>query len=311
MIRMYKRDNGGELAEIQGFAKDCWINVHNPEAKEIEDLSRTFGIPQDFLTDALDLDERARIEVEDGKTLIIVRIPVHYDTNLEIPYNTLPLGIILLEDAILTICALKSPTLQEFLDGRVKDFSTARRSRFVVQIFGRTVMQYLRYLKHINAFTAILEKELRQTMKNEELFKLLNIVKGLVYFTTSLKTNDLAMERFRRLDPLRMSPEEKDLIEDILIDNRQAQEMAQIYSSILSGMMDAFASLINNNVSEVMKVLTLVTIIIMLPNLVASIYGMNVPLPLQERPYAFAVVVGISMLLAGSSIFYFVKKKWF
>lgn len=311
MIKMYRRENGGELVESEAFAKDCWINVHNPEQKEIEELSRTFGIPQDFLTDALDLDERARIEVENGKTLIIIRIPVHYDTNLEIPYNTLPLGIILLDDAILTICALKSPTLQEFLDGRVKDFSTARRSRFVVQIFGRTVMQYLRYLKHINAFTAILEKELRKNMKNEELFKLLNIVKGLVYFTTSLKTNDLAMERFRRLDPLRMSPEEKDLIEDILIDNRQAQEMAQIYSSILSGMMDAFASLINNNVSEVMKILTLVTIIIMLPNLVASIYGMNVPLPFQDRPYAFIVVVGISTLLAGSSIFYFVKKKWF
>lgn len=311
MIKIYRRETGGELAEIDTFAKDCWINVHNPEHKEIEDLSRTFGIPPDFLTDPLDLDERARIETEDGKTLIIVRIPVHYDTNLEIPYNTLPLGIILLGDAILTICALKSPTLQEFLDGRVKDFSTDRRGRFVVQIFGRTVLQYLRYLKHINAFTAILEKELRQTMKNEELFKLLNMVKGLVYFTTSLKTNDLMMERFRRMDPLRMTPEEKDLIEDILIDNRQAQEMAQIYSSILSGMMDAFASLINNNVSEVMKILTLVTIIIMLPNLVASIYGMNVPLPIQDKPYAFLIVVGISTLLAGSSIFYFVKKKWF
>jgi len=311
MIRILKRPEGGELAELPAFEKDCWINVHNPEHHEIEELSRTFGIPQDFLTDALDLDERARIETEDGKTLIIVRIPVHYDTNLEIPYNTLPLGIILLEDAILTICALKSPTLQEFLDGRVKDFSTARRGRFVIQIFGRTVLQYLRYLKHINAFTAILEKELRQSMKNEELFKLLNIIKGLIYFTTSLKTNDLAMERFRRQDPLRMSPEEKDLIDDILIDNRQAQEMAQIYSSILSGMMEAFASLINNNVSEVMKVLTLVTVIIMLPNLVATIYGMNVPLPFQDRSYAFIVVVAIATLLAGSSIFYFVKRKWF
>jgi magnesium transporter len=148
-------------------------------------------------------------------------------------------------------------------------------------------------------------------MKNEELFKLLNIVKGLVYFTTSLKTNDLAMERFRRLDPLRMSPEERDLIEDILIDNRQAQEMAQIYSSILSGMMDAFASLINNNVSEVMKILTLVTIIIMLPNLLATVYGMNVPLPFQDRSYAFIMVAGMSALLAGGSIFYFVRKKWF
>ena len=311
MIRMYKRGDGGDLRELTAYEKDCWINVHNPEQKEIEDLSRSYGIPADFLTDALDLDERARIEIEGNKTLIIVRIPVHYDTNLEIPYNTLPLGIILLEEAVLTICAAKGPALQEFLDGRVKDFSTDRRSRFVVQIFGRTVMQYLRYLKHINAFTAILEKELRQSLKNEELYKLLNIVKGLVYFTTSLKTNDLAMERFRRLDPLRMSPEEKDLLEDILIDNRQAQEMAQIYSSILSGMMDAFASLINNNVSEVMKVLTLVTIIIMLPNLVATIYGMNVPLPFQDRPFAFVMVVGISSLLAAGSIFYFVKKKWF
>lgn len=311
MIRMYHRADGGELAEIPAFAKDCWINVHNPEQKEVEELSRTFGIPQDFLTDPLDLDERARIEVEEGKILLIVRIPVHYDANLEIPYNTLPLGIVLMEESILTICALKSPTLQEFLDGRVKDFSTVRRSRFVVQIFGRTVVQYLRYLKHMNAFTAILEKELRQSMKNEELFKLLNLIKGLVYFTTSLKTNDVMMDRVRRLDLLRMSPEEKDLIEDIQVDNRQALEMAQIYSSILHGMMEAFASLINNNVSEIMKVLTLVTLIIMLPNLVATLYGMNVPLPFQDLPYAFFVVAALCTLLAGGSLFYFVRKKWF
>jgi magnesium transporter len=311
MIRIYRKENGEELAETAEFGKNCWINVHNPEQTEIEHLARSFGIPSDFLTDPLDLDERARIEIEDGKILIIVRIPVHYDNNLEIPYNTLPLGIIVSEDAILTICALKSPVLQEFLDGRVKDFTTSRRSRFVLQIFNRTVMQYLRYLKHINAFTTILEKELRQSMKNAELFKLLNMVKGLVYFTTSLKSNDLMMDRLRRLDPVGMSPEEKDLIEDILIDNKQALEMAQIYSSILSGLMDAFASLINNNVNEVMKILTLVTIIIMLPNLVASIYGMNVAIPFQGKPYAFYVVVAISGLLSGGSIAYFVKKKWF
>ncbi|HLP40451.1 MAG TPA: magnesium transporter CorA family protein, partial [Fibrobacteria bacterium] len=175
----------------------------------------------------------------------------------------------------------------------------------------RTVVQYLRYLKHMNAFTAILEKELRQSMKNAELFKLLNLIKGLVYFTTSLKTNDAMMDRVRRLDLLRMSPEEKDLIEDIQVDNRQALEMAQIYSSILQGMMDAFASLINNNMSEIMKVLTLITIIIMLPNLVASLYGMNVPLPLQDRPYAFFVVAALCILLAGGSLFYFIRKKWF
>jgi magnesium transporter len=311
MIRYYRRESGGDLVELDAYAKDCWINVHNPEQEEIEELSSSFGIPSDFLTDPLDVDERARIETEDGCTLIIARIPVHYDTNLEIPYNTLPLGIVLMEDAILTICALKSPTLQEFLDGRIREFTTRRRSSFVIQIFGRTVVQYLRYLKHMNAFTAILEKELRQSMKNDELFKLLNLIKGLVYFTTSLKANDVMMERFRRLDILRLSPEEKDLIEDIQIDNRQALETAQIYSSILSGMMDAFASLINNNVSEIVKILTLVTIIIMIPNLVASLYGMNVPLPIQEKPFAFYVVVGISSLLAASSIFFFVKKKWF
>ena len=310
MIKIYRKENG-DLAEIGEFAKNCWINVHNPEQKEIEDLSRTFGIPSDFLTDPLDLDERARIEVEEGKPLVIVRIPVHYDNNLEIPYNTLPLGIVLMEDAILTICALRSPVLQEFLEGRVKDFTTSRRSRFVLHIFGRTVMQYLRYLKHINAFTAILEKELRQSMKNEELFKLLNMVKGLVYFTTSLKSNDLMMDRFRRLDLLSMSPEEKDLIEDSLIDNKQALEMAQIYSSILSGMMDAFASLINNNVSEVVKFLTLVTIIIMLPNLVASIYGMNLSLPMAGQSWAFYVVIGFCLLMSGGTIAYFFKKKWF
>lgn len=310
MIRIYRKE-AGELAETPEFGKNCWINVHNPEQKEIEDLAHTFSIPPDFLTDPLDLDERARVEVEEGKVLIIVRIPVHYDNNLEIPYNTLPLGIVLMEDAILTICALRSPVLQEFLDGRVKEFTTSRRGRFVLQIFGRTVMQYLRYLKHINAFTAILEKELRLSMKNEELFKLLNMVKGLVYFTTSLKSNDLMMDRLRRLDPLAMSPEDKDLIEDILIDNKQAQEMAQIYSSILSGLMDAFASLINNNVSEVMKILTLVTIIIMLPNLVASVYGMNLQLPLAGQGWAFYAVVAFSLTLSGGSIVYFLKKKWF
>ena len=292
------------------FEKDCWVRVSNPTPAECEFLSNRLGIPGAFLTDPLDLDERARIEAEDGVTLIIVRLPFFEGDDVEIPYTTLPLGIVFTDDAIVTIC---SRGMDHFLDGvagKVKNFSLESRGRFILQIFSRTALTFLTYLKEINKRTDYIERELHKSLKNEELIRLLNLEKSLVYFTTSLRSNDIMMERLGKAG-IRMSEDDKDLLEDVVIETKQAIEMANIYSNILSGMMDAFASVINNNVNVVVKFLTSITIIFMIPTYVSSTYGMNVPLPFQQSPHAFLITTGISLLLSLAGVWIFWKRRWF
>lgn len=310
MIRIFKTTADG-LKEVGEFEKGCWVNLSNPTKEEMERLHKELEIPLDFLTDPLDINERARIEREDKTVLIILRVPVYDEKNVEIPFTTLPLGIIFTEDCIITVCSIEIDLISDFITGKVRNFSTEKRSRFTLQIFLRTALLYLKHLREINRRTNMYEKELHRAMKNEELIKLLNIEKSLVYFTTSLKSNELMMERLRRSEIIGMEPEDKELLEDVLIENRQAIEMANVYSNILSGMMDAFASVISNNLGIVMKLLTAITIILMLPTLVASIYGMNIKLPFQDDPNAFLITMAISFILSAIGAFIFIKREWF
>jgi magnesium transporter len=310
MIRIFKCCEN-KFISTEKIENDCWINVSKPRTDELEKLSKEFGIPLDFLTDPLDVDERARIETEDNIILIVVRVPNYDSSNIEVPYSTLPVGIILVNDLIITVCSEDINDILGLNNGRTKNLYTQNSRRFILHIFNRTALSFLKYLKEINKKTGETEALLHKSLKNEELIKLLNIEKSLVFFTTSLKSNELMMERLQKTEILKMDSDEKDLLEDVLIDNKQAIEMANIYSNILSGMMDAFASVISNNLNVVMKLLTSFTIILMIPTLIASIYGMNVELPFQHSAHAFLITIGISLSLSITSVLIFLKNKWF
>jgi magnesium transporter len=309
MYNIFKATSDG-LMITDEFLKDCWVRVSNPTAEECEFLAKSLGIPIAFLTDPLDMDERARIETDEGVTLVIVRIPYFDKDNVDIPYMTLPLGIIFTDDCILTVCTKFVENFLDFVNGKVKNFSIESRGRFLLQIFFRTALLYLSYLKDINKRTDFIEGELHKSMRNVELIRLLNIEKSLVFFTTSLRSNEFMMERLQKTG-IRMTEDDKEMLDDVIIENRQAIEMANIYSNILSGMMDAFASVINNNLTLVMKLLTSVTIILMIPTFVSSTFGMNVPLPFQNSPHAFLIVTGISFILSLIGVIIFWRRKWF
>ncbi len=309
---MIKILNWSENRFIPGdkIERHCLINIISPEKSELERLSGEMLIPSDFLTDPLDIDERARIETEDGTLLIVLRLPKRGGDGSDIPFTTFPAGIILTKDD--TILIVSPYDISEILDlcgGRPKSIADGKRSSVILHIFLKTALLYLRHLKEINRRTGEIEGELQKSLKNEELIRLLNIEKSLVFFTTSLKSNELMMERLLKTELLKLTPEDRDRLEDVMIDNRQAIETANIYSNILSGMMDAFASVISNNLNVVMKILTSITIILMIPTLTASIYGMNIELPFQA-PHAFFIVIGISFALS-TYVLIFVRNRWF
>jgi len=201
--------------------------------------------------------------------------------------------------------------LQNFFKGTVKNFSTNKRNRLILQILSRAATVYLNYLKKINRQTTEIENRLHKSMKNEELINLLDFEKSLVYFSTSLRSNELVMDRLYRSGLLTKFEEDEDFLEDLIIENKQALEMTNIHSNILSSMMDAFASVISNNLNMVMKFLTSVTIILMIPTLIASIYGMNIRLPFARSSHAFAITIGASIMLSLIGVFIFIKRKWF
>jgi len=310
MIKIFKTTGNG-FVSIDNIEKDCWVNVSNPGPDELTKISEDLAIPLDFLTDSLDVDERSRIETENNTTLIVLRVPKFDKNNLGVPFTTLPLGIVLTKDIIITVCLWDINEVLDLFKGKIKNLPTENRRRFILHLFHRTAFFYLKYLKEINKKSNEVETELHRSMKNEELIKLLDIEKSLVFFTTSLRSNELMMERLSKVRALELNEDDNDLLDDIIVDNKQAIEMANIYSNILSGMMDAFASVISNNLTIVMKFLTSVTIILMLPTLVASIYGMNVELPFQHTSHAFFITIGLSFCLSSVGVLIFLKNRWF
>ncbi len=309
MVSIFKTSEG-TLSGIPLAEPDCWINLAQPTPEEARNLSREWGLPLDFLTDPLDADETPRVDIDGSNMLIVVRTP-RFDAEAEVAYVTVPLGIIITPDRIITVSSQKDGVLEDFIKGKVRRFSTSNRTRFVLHVFRTTALLYLVHLKAINKKTSSIEAELHRSLHNKALIRLLNLEKGLVYFTTSIRSNELVMERLHKMRMLKMTAEDEDFLEDVIVDNKQAIEMANIYSNILSGMMDAFASVISNNLSVVMKFLTTVTIILMLPTLVASIYGMNVDLPFQHSPHAFLVTMVVSGVFTVVGIVTLVSRRWF
>jgi magnesium transporter len=310
MIKYFKTLNES-LAELPELEENIWVNMTHPTEAELKMISDRLHIPQDHLRAALDEEERSRIEIDEMCTLILVDVPLnelHGDSSM---YTTLPLGIILSGENIITVCTKEIQLLNDFMSGKVKTFYTFKKSRFILQLLYKNATYYLQYLKQIDRMSNSIERELHKSMKNKELIQLLDLEKSLVYFSTSLRGNEIVLEKMLKLDAIKKYPEDGDLLEDVIIENKQAIEMANIYSNILSGTMDAFASVISNNLNIVMKFLTSVTIIMAIPTMIASFFGMNVPVPLSAQPYAFVIIMAISLALASMVALFMAKKKMF
>ncbi|MDO9537631.1 MAG: magnesium transporter CorA family protein [Thermoplasmata archaeon] len=308
MLTVYK-DQDGKLQKTEELQSQCWIRVVNPSPEEISTLCQRYSIPTNFISDSLDVHERARVETEDGIRLILMRVPV-FEEHLDVEYTTIPLGIIIANDVVITVSSRETDTIQPFVLGKVKNLCLEKKNRFVLQIAYQASKLYLTYLERINFKTNALEEELHKSLKNEALVKLLNLEKSLVFFTTSLRSNELMLERLQKQEAKNFIEDDVDLLDDVVIETRQAIEMANIYSNILSGLMDAFASIISNNLNIVMKFLTAATIILMIPNLIASIYGMNIGLPLQENPMVFMFIIVLSVWLSLVTVVVFLRRNF-
>lgn len=309
MITTLKNSEIG-ITQLNEITSGCWINVIDPSPQEIAKLLEA-GIPQDYLTYPLDVDERARTERENGHLLIILRIPYDQGLNVDVPYTTIPLGIIVTENFLVTVCKRENDILQEFASGRVKSLSVGKRNRFILRLFLATANNYLHYVRQINKTVEALEDQLQLSTRNREVYELLKYQKSLTYFTTALKSNELMMERLQRSGLFKTYPDDEDLLEDVLTENQQAIEMTNITSNILSSLMDAFASIISNNLNGIMKFLASVTIILSIPTMIASFYGMNVRLPLEEHSLAFLMVAALVIVVAVPVILIFKKLDWF
>lgn len=308
MLGIYKTIDG-IITEAQAMEPDTWINLTAPTAEEINSIIEKLDVVPDFLYAALDEEETSHIEREDGSTLIIVDIPYTEDaTENMVRFSTVPLGIILTEKNIITVSLKENNIISDFSMGRVKSVYTNMRTRFVLQMLYKMATRYLQDLKHIDKASNAIERELHASMRNKELIQLLDLEKSLVFFSTSLKADEATIEKIMRGRVIRMYEEDEELVEDVLIEIKQAIEMSNIYSNILSGTMDAFASIISNNLNIVMKVLTSITIMLAIPQVIASLYGMNVgSIPLPN----FWAVVGISAFIVAIVGLILYKKKLF
>ena len=315
MVHYYAKLDG-ILQSVEAPSASQWINISPPfSQEELEEVAQHFDLPLDFLTDSLDIDERSRYEREDDVRLIVLNTPILNESEREDEafYVTVPIGIILTVDTIITITSHINPVLKSFLNDKVKNFDPQDERLFVLQLLEQNVFRFLTCLKELNLKRNMIEKQLYDSSRSKELRQLLSIEKSLVYFLNTLSSNELLKMKMKRSDflQLRNDEEKVDLFEDIIIDNSQALEMANVYTNILNGTMEAYASIISNNLNIVIQRLTLVTIILMVPTLVASFYGMNVKLPLHDNPYAFAVLFGGSMSFSISMILFFRSKRMF
>ena len=302
-----------ELQRIDEILPNCWINAIDPTAEEIDKISE-LGIPQDFVTDPLDADERPRIEEEDdGTILIVVRVPTSHPLDPEIPYGTIPLGIILADKYIVTVCSQPTSILDAFSAGKVSKLSTTKRYRFTLRLLMAVTNRFLDALRDINKLTDKLEDMLSSTMKNDVLIKLFKCQKSYVYFSQGLKQNELVLVKMSRLAGFKKFEEDEDLLQDVITENTQAIDMTSISSDILSGMMDAFASVISNNLNVVMKLLASVTIILELPNIITGFMGMNVRFTdeVVSSPAVPFIVLGVMLVVTFVAIYIFNKKDWF
>lgn len=314
----YYASQNGRLEEMNELKAGCWISLTPPfAAEELAEVANQFDLPPDFLTDPLDIDERSRYEREEDARLIVINTPVlsATDGDNEGIYITVPVGLILAEDHLITVTSVDNhPVLKLFTENKIRNINPARRGHFVLRIFEQTVFRYLTCLKRLNVKRNLMEQELYESSQNRELKQLLSIEKSLVYFINALNGNELLKMKMKRTDFLQIRHDEdlSDLFEDIIIDNGQALEMANIYTTILSGTMSAFGSIISNNLNITIQRLTLITIILTVPMVIASFFGMNVTVPFEGGTLLpFLGIILLSVLLSFVVIAYFRRKQLF
>ncbi len=308
MRTYYINDNG--LEKNGEWAANCWINIENPTEDDKTYLLEDLQIPEAFYNDIEDVDERPRIEIENSWTFILLRIPFK-NKDLNNPYTTIPLGVIFKGDIFITICFFHSELVSDFIHfSKRKKITKENNLDFVLRFLLSSSVWFLKYLKQINQKIKMAENTLEKSIRNEDLQTLFNIEKSLVYFTTSLRSNDILLHRLKNLKTYKENFN-AELVEDVEIELRQAIETTNIFSDILSGMMDAYASVISNNLNVIMKRLTSISIILMIPTLIASLYGMNVPNGLENNPQGFWIAILLSIIITVTGIILFLKKKWF
>jgi magnesium transporter len=299
------------LERLEQFEPGSWIDLVSPTDEELQRVCDELQVPMELLRAPLDEEEKSRIEVEEGLTQVIVDIPVVVRTESEQGYDTIPLGMLVHPDYFVTICLRTNPILGEFERGTIRSFATFKKTRFLFQILQQISAFYLRYLGRIDRETDKIERELRVSMKNAEIFDLLTLQKSLVYFTTSLRSNEAVLQKLLRTKSIKMYEEDEDLLEDVIVENKQASEMAKIYTDILTGMMDAFTSVISNNLNQVMKLLTSLTIILSIPTIVGSFWGMNVHVPFADYRHGFLVAIVIAFVISLGFTLVFWRKRYF
>ena len=308
MMKFYKNNNGLEI--VEKWTPKSWISVVSPTLDERDYILNTLHIPEAFYNDIEDIDERPRIEIEDGWTLVVLRIPMISDQD-KLPFSTMPLGVIFKDDVLLTLTFQHSDVLEDFINySNKKKLEIKDKFDLVLKLLVSSSIWYLKYLKQLSQMINKAEDNLEQSVRNEELHKLIQIEKCLVFFMTSLKGNDVLLHRVKNIKTERDNFD-AELLEDAVIELQQAQEMTALYSNILAGMMDAYASVIANNMNEIMKQLTSISIILMIPTVIASFYGMNVINYLEDNPYGMAILVGISVVLSVIGVFLFRRRRFF
>lgn len=306
MKAFYKNNNG--LISIKDWQPNCWINIENPTEDEKKYLLDDLQIPEAFYNDINDIDERPRIEIENGWHLIIFRIPV-VSKDVKIPFYTIPVGIVFKDEICVTVSFQKNEVLTDFVNYTQRKKSDVKDNfDLTLKLLLSSSIWYLKYLKQVNQKIKLAEDNLEKSIKNEELQALLQIEKSLVFFMTSIKGNSIVLHRIKNMKMLNLDAE---LLEDVDIELRQAQEMTNIYSDILTGTMDAYASVISNNMNDIMKKMTSISIILMIPTVIASFYGMNVPNSLQDNPFGLPIIIMVSVLFSSLGVFLFMKRKWF
>jgi magnesium transporter len=311
MLNVYKTTDQG-LLEIEKALDGSWIKAIDPTPDETNQLAE-WGISADLINYSLDLDEMARMERDEDEDyiFILLRIPCFQGQGHDIPYTTIPVGIVIKSNLIATISKSDNDIFKTLCNGKYRLLRTAKRYRFALYVFLETSMRYLSNLREINKITEAVEDQLQKSTRNREVMELLKYQKSLTYFATALSSNEVMMERLQKTRMFNQYEEDQDLLEDVLTENQQAIQMVNIATDILSGMMDAFASIISNNLNRVMKALAAITIVINVPAVVAAFYGMNVSLPLGTHPLGFLFVLGIAVGLTALAVFVFAKRDWF
>lgn len=315
MIKIYNTDiETGKTDEINEFKKGAWINLINPSSEEIKKVCENLNIQEDFIRYSLDIEEQARIDIEDedSTVLFVVDVPIIEKNDGSPIYTTIPLGMIVVrDDFFITVSLRKNKVIEDFEKNKIKNFATYKKSRFILQILYANSSYFLTYLKQINKETEITESKLKNSLRNKELLEMLNLEKSLVYFSTALKANEIVMEKTMRGRIIKLYEEDEDLLDDSIIENRQAIEMSKIYSDILSGTMDAYASIISNNLNGVMKFLASITLVIAVPTMISSFWGMNLNVPFEDSSIGFPIMITISVIMTLIVAWWLKKKDMF